>query len=215
MGSGVSAFPPSIKVEIMQKLKARYEFLQLEGKSEDEIRDALSEELAAIIHAKEQNLLVSISEKDVANSKQIPRTNAKVTRRRSFGGDIPKPKSRSNSLKKNHVKNDGKIIEPDPMIDQALVVDNTNIVESNEDTKITVQDVTIPPNSEYLKNLKLKFVTINVVDSWESVKEQPSCLLCKTVFTSVAKLQTHIKFSVSSIHSHCAFFSSLILRIPI
>jgi hypothetical protein len=38
----------------------------------------------------------------------------------------------------------------------------------------------------------------NEIDSWDSVKAQPACLLCAMVFTSPDKLNTHTKYSVCS-----------------
>eukprot|EP00602_Paraphysomonas_sp_CaronLab_P007717 CAMPEP_0185027064 /NCGR_PEP_ID=MMETSP1103-20130426/11880_1 /TAXON_ID=36769 /ORGANISM="Paraphysomonas bandaiensis, Strain Caron Lab Isolate" /LENGTH=404 /DNA_ID=CAMNT_0027560907 /DNA_START=145 /DNA_END=1359 /DNA_ORIENTATION=- len=40
-------------------------------------------------------------------------------------------------------------------------------------------EVTVPPN----------------VDSWDSVTEQPSCIICKMVFSTATKLDTHLKYS--------------------
>ena len=36
---------------------------------------------------------------------------------------------------------------------------------------------------------------ITVVDSWDSVHSQPSCPLCKLIFTTTTKYETHIKYS--------------------
>lgn len=34
------------------------------------------------------------------------------------------------------------------------------------------------------------------VDTWESVRAQPSCMMCKMVFPTLSRLETHLKYSV-------------------
>jgi hypothetical protein len=41
----------------------------------------------------------------------------------------------------------------------------------------------------------LSFFWLILVDSWDSVHSQPSCPLCKMIFTTATKYDTHIKYS--------------------
>jgi hypothetical protein len=45
------------------------------------------------------------------------------------------------------------------------------------------------------------FVFVVIEDFWDSVSTQPSCLVCKMVFASETKRDTHVKYSVSVCYS--------------
>jgi hypothetical protein len=47
----------------------------------------------------------------------------------------------------------------------------------------------------------VSFVFVVIEDFWDSVSTQPSCLVCKMVFASETKRDTHVKYSVSVCYS--------------
>lgn len=52
---------------------------------------------------------------------------------------------------------------------------------------------------------------MNIVDSWDSVNNQPSCILCGMVFSTMTKLETHVKYSVSNNYYNYYYYNLLLI----
>ena len=103
-------------------------------------------------------------------------TPTKKSRRRSFDNQKISPK-----------KSNPKNLSPQKSLSQQLHVSES----------LPVLPAADPPPQGSCFYLDLLLTLPPSVDTWDSVSNQPSCLICGMVFSTANKLETHIKYSVS------------------
>mmetsp|Transcript_9030 Transcript_9030/g.13569 ORF Transcript_9030/g.13569 Transcript_9030/m.13569 type:complete len:434 (+) Transcript_9030:35-1336(+) len=187
MGNGVSTLSTDERAEIVSEMRKLYAEASERGEiSDSEIHDKLAMSYEELVKKK---TTVKVSQK-VKSEVKISSGRKKVpSRRRSF--ENPNFTKNAPSVKDPVAKSlppprpPKKIDEPQlslpdfPSVPPSVSPDIESRSVDMEQPLVQAEAENIPPN----------------VDSWDSVREQPSCLICKIVFSSATKLDTHLKYS--------------------
>lgn len=197
MGNGTSSITDSQRASIAHKLKERYEAEIALGKSESELQEVLSqcynEQLKGYLEV--ENALKSGSRLSQGTKKPKRKT---VPRRRSFDNEKVKDLPPRPPVKT--VATDAVLPEQQGSVCSILpeVINDVDPDQKN------------PPEGKFHCGISQSIAIISrTVDSWDSVRAQPVCLLCKMIFPTETKLETHLKYSVSCLFSSPLHSTSL------
>lgn len=188
MGSGASALIDRYQISVTEEMKCYHEELQSQNKSDDEIHSAL---LAKFGHLVQEETKPSGEEKvsPAKSIQSIGSTDKKATakgkggsRRRSYGDDKIKRIEQKIKTPKTETKLLGSASTPvlespkfdlDPIVDGSARDVSSLVVDSSPDSKDKIE----------------------LMDSWDSVSDQPYCNICCMAFKSVSFLERHVKYS--------------------
>lgn len=205
MGGGSSTLSPHQSSEITRKMKEEYEKCLKNNITNEKQKEILinsyNEIYITVINTPHymipKGIKTTSSNHNNHNNKGYQRGISKdisqqqvKTRRRSFDNNKTIKKASSNTLTSNST-NTTTTSNNLPILEKAL-----SLQESQSS----------PGISSSLEEQQQQ----QQVDSWDSVNNQPSCILCGMVFSTMTKLETHVKYSVSFIFSFLFSFISLL-----
>lgn len=186
MGGANSTLTSEQSVEITRKLKESYEICKADGLEDEIILSTLQGDYKRMIEGYKVEPAIAVSlpvvethapanntksstPKEIINKQSMRQT----TTPKESNSAKPKP-TRRRSFDSSSARKAGK--EADVL---AVAVSAAKLVESASASSLLTEDPMVP----------------EVVDSWDSVTQQPFCKVCQMAFKSIAFLDRHIKFS--------------------
>lgn len=174
MGSGASNLSDEQRSTITKQIRDKYEELTFEDKPNDEIQKVLTEEFdkytKSLFEAQ-----VSEAPKKLGISKEAIKSKLAAGSTKMSTGSTKSTKSTRTATRRKSF--DTKKLLPTP----------ENPVATPETTPPTSTDDS-PAGGSTNQNQ-------DVVDSWDSVSQQPFCKICQMAFKSIPFLERHVKYS--------------------
>jgi hypothetical protein len=180
MGSAASTLSSEQTGHLAHTLKEKYEEYQKQDMTEDEIRLKLSAEY---------NQLVSISEASVSKKEASKPQESKPLAK--FNGKGKGAKGRRRSFDNNSMGGKPVVKNIETSIHKSI----PDVSVGESPTAATTPSPTLMGSESMPALTPSPSRTAEIVDSWDSVTQQPFCTVCQMAFKSDAFLDRHVKFS--------------------
>lgn len=165
MGNGATTLTNLQQAELAKEMKQKYDKYQADKLSDEELRQKMSLEYQKILQDMIANPLKALN----GSKQKKPPVKKIVTRRKSFEqGNKIRSKSQENTHSES--THDSPVVPSTPP--------SSRSADGGHSPRNGGQEA--PPKN---------------ADVWDSVKEQPTCVICKMIFPSISKLDTHLKYS--------------------
>lgn len=184
MGGGTSSLSPKQSAEIARLIKQEYERCKTNGLSDEESLSSLSE-----IYQRSLRDMTVPPARILSRSKPLGRGISHAEQRPE--DPVTKPSKPTNNRKISHARNRS--------FDELPTAESSASNKKKDAMKTKAQSLGESSSVPTLSSTAQRNVGSEANDSWDSVHDQPACLLCKMVFSSPEKLNNHIKYS--SLHA--------------
>jgi hypothetical protein len=180
MGSAASSNVNNLSThqtsEIVRKMKEQYEICQKKDldleQQQERLIQSYTEILTNVINTPHYMLPTSLKPSGTPKGSSGTTPTPKKSRRRSFDNNKTSPVKSKLSPQKSSV--------------ELHMSESLPVLPASDP----------PPQGCQHSPFRLPSSSPAVVDTWDSVSAQPSCLICGMVFSTANKLETHAKYSV-------------------
>lgn len=181
-GSSSSNITPSQSIEIVKKMKEEYQIIL--NNNNDNINNISIEKQKDILINKYNEIYYQVMNTPhymipkgvkVNSSNTINHNSTNRSYQRGISKDITSSKTRRRSFDNNKTIKKGLSNNSNNSNNLPILEKASSLQESQSSPIISSEE--------------------QQVDSWDSVNNQPSCILCGMVFSTMTKLETHVKYS--------------------